>query len=467
MISVAQAAEQLQISEQYVRRLIKVGRLEADRVGNTWLLQEDLIDNLEIADLHIVNEKKIADRKSTKQLSKTKLNVLSFFSGAMGLDIGLEKAGMHVMLACDVDPATRKTIARNDRGIGIIGDLRSYSVPEILAYANVKNPQQVDVIVGGPPCQAFSTAGRRMGFQDERGNVFLKFIEVISSIKPRYVVVENVRGLMSTPITIDVDDEVLSDFDPKNIKGSSLYFIKKKLEAAGYTLSFNLYNSANFGVPQIRERVVIIGTLAGEPVPYLTPTHAESGFMGLKPWLSFKEAVESLDPEVCDHVEFPKKRLPFIKMLKPGQNWRDLPADVQPIAMGNSFLLGGGKTGFYRRLSWDRPAPTLVTHPAMPATELAHPESDRPLSVQEYKRVQQFPDDWEIQGTLVEQYRQIGNAVPVGLGVAIGKQIVNHHKGVKTVPFLGFPYSRYKRTSDKEWEKDFLAEVGKVSGKLF
>ena len=123
--------------------------------------------------------------------------------------------------------------------------------------------------------------------------------------------------------------------------------------------------------------------------------------------------------------------------------------------MGKSFFAGGGKTGFYRRLGWNKPSPTLVTDPTMPATDLAHPEKNRPLSIQEYKRIQQFPDDWILCGNLRQQYKQVGNAVPVGLGKAIGKLIVNHHLRKKIKVINNFKYSRYLNTSDADWNKDF------------
>jgi DNA (cytosine-5)-methyltransferase 1 len=155
-----------------------------------------------------------------------------------------------------------------------------------------------------------------------------------------------------------------------------------------------------------------------------------------------------------DFVVFPEKRLKYYRLLKPGQYWKDLPANLQKEALGKSYFSGGGKTGFLRRLHWDRPSYTLVTHPAMPATDLGHPEEDRPLSVQEYKRIQEFPDDWIVCGSVLEQYKQIGNAVPVSLGKAIGKALVSHLsvKRVKSIP--AFPYSRYKSTSHLDWVFD-------------
>ena len=123
--------------------------------------------------------------------------------------------------------------------------------------------------------------------------------------------------------------------------------------------------------------------------------------------------------------------------------------------MGKSYYSGGGKTGFLRRLAWNKPAPTLVTHPAMPATDLAHPKENRPLSVEEYKRIQEFPDDWKIAGPLIQQYKQIGNAVPVSLGYALGSLINSLIKGRKIKVVKNFKYSRYKRTNHVEWQEDF------------
>jgi DNA (cytosine-5)-methyltransferase 1 len=161
-------------------------------------------------------------------------------------------------------------------------------------------------------------------------------------------------------------------------------------------------------------------------------------------------------------VKFPEKRLKYYRILKSGQNWRDLPLELQQEALGASYFAGGGKTGFYRRLNWDKPSPTLVTHPAMPATDLAHPEEDRPLSIQEYKRIQEFPDDWDIQGSLLDQYRQVGNAVPCSLGQAIAKMLINHLNGEKPPIFKDFPYSRYNRTDDVGWTNEILGESEKA-----
>jgi DNA (cytosine-5)-methyltransferase 1 len=164
-------------------------------------------------------------------------------------------------------------------------------------------------------------------------------------------------------------------------------------------------------------------------------------------WRDLQSALKGLENCAHEHVNFPEKRLKYYRLLNGGENWRDLPAHLQKEAMGKSFFSGGGKTGFYRRLSWNDPAPTLVTHPAMPATDLCHPKEDRPLSVQEYLRIQQFPDDWIVCGKTTEKYRQIGNAVPAGLGHAVGSLVLKLLSGEQIKQIDGFKYSRYRNTS--------------------
>lgn len=456
--SVEEAAEAMNFSPQYVRKLLRNEKLTGMQVGKTWVIPRENIDSFDKMGHHLNNTE--IDRKSSLKLKKGAPKVLSFFSGAMGLDLGLEKAGFQTLLACEIDKASRKTIISNNPNIGLIGDIRNYSARQVLEFSGLKEGDNIELMAGGPPCQAFSTAGNRKGFEDERGNVFLKYLSLIEELKPKYIVLENVRGILSTKFSLDSDDEISATFSQefKDTPGSALYYIKRRLESAGYSLSFNLYNSANFGAPQIRERVIIVGALGSPALPFLSPTHSESGEFGLKKWKTFRQAVANI-VEDCDFVKFPEKRLKFYRMLTAGQNWKDLPVEQQKEALGKSYYLGGGKTGFFRRISWDRPAPTVVTHPAMPATDLAHPVEDRPLSVQEYKRIQEFPDSWNIEGSILDRYRQIGNAVPVSLGAAVGKLVYSALNGDVLQPIKGFRYSRYNNTSDELWLKEIKKQV--------
>jgi DNA (cytosine-5)-methyltransferase 1 len=384
-------------------------------------------------------------------MKNNKIKALSFFSGAMGLDIGLEKAGIEVILACESEKFIRETIKLNRPNLKVLEDINNYSANDIRKLAGLRKNEKIDLIVGGPPCQAFSTAGKRLSINENRGIVFIKFLKLIKELNPTYFVIENVRGILSVPLKKVSSKSKNKNLQIKEEKGGTFSYIINFLRKSGYKVSFNLYNSANFGTPQIRERVIIVGN-KNKKLPYLTPTHSENAEYGLKKWKTFYDAVKNLDKKNHNSTKFPESRLKYFRILKSGQNWRNLPKNLQKKAMGNSYNLGGGKTGFLRRLDWNKPSPTLVTSPTMPATDLCHPTLDRPLSIEEYKRIQEFPDNWKLCGNLIQQYKQIGNAVPVSLGVAIGKLIIDHISGNKIIQLKDFKYSRYLKTSDKEWE---------------
>ena len=449
VLSVAEVAKKLKITSQAVRDLIKDGALEAIAVGKQWEITEDIIQNY-INKNNIVIEPDDHPRKTS---DLPPVVALSFFSGAMGLDIGMNNVGIRALLACEFNKYCRMTINQNAPDMALIGDINKYSADAILEMAKIPKDCKVDIIFGGPPCQAFSTAGARRAFNDERGNVFLKFLDIVNDIHPRYVVIENVRGLLSAPYPYK---EVKKPF-----KGGALCLIMDRLKSFGYNVSFELYNAANFGAPQIRERVVLIGKENGDRMPYLLPTHSDDVQYHLKSWRTLHDAFQNIPKNIEHHsIKFPEKRLKYYRMLKEGQYWKNLPPEVIPEAMGNVYLLGGGRTGFYRRLSFNKPSPTLVTNPAMPATDLCHPTEDRPLSVEEYKAIQEFPAEWVICGPILEQYKQIGNAVPIKLGEAIGRAILDDMNNINHKQIEGFRFSRYKNTNDKSW-KEFTDGVYK------
>lgn len=452
LLTAEEVADGLGISKQHVRSLARKGKIEAQKHGNTWLINPNYASNRNLMFTLLPDVK---DQKRTLH-SKPKYIALSFFSGAMGLDIGLSRAGIEVILASEIEPNTRKTILLNRPDIGLIGDINNFSASRIRDYAGIVPEDDIDLVVGGPPCQAFSTAGKREGFNDHRGNVFLTFIDRILELRPKIAVIENVRGLLSAPMNHRPHVERgfgYPPLTPEEEKGGALGHIVKILEAGGYSVSFNLYNAANFGSPQKRERVVIFCMRDGRRAPFLTPTHSENGVYGLPPWRTFRDVVSDLPSDKHEHLEFPESRLHYYRMLKPGQYWKHLPDELKKEAMGASYYAGGGKTGFYRRLAWDKPSPTLVTDPTLPATDLAHPNQDRPLSIQEYMRIQEFPDTWMFWGGIKDRYRQIGNAVPCSLGRAIGnhvKKLISQER-IKQIP--GFPYSRYRDTDDISFRK--------------
>ncbi len=388
--------------------------------------------------------------------------VISTFSGAMGLDNGIERAGLSIRLCVEFEHAMAETIRANRPGLPLIeDDIRNYTGDDLRAKAGISKNDEVFLMCGGPPCQAFSTAGKRKGFDDARGNVFLKFIELIGQVRPKYFLIENVRGLLSASFKAPQGAEDKKNGyavkTPSNEKGTALLYALGLIRELGYSATFTLYDAANYGVPQRRERVIILGSRDGYEIPLIPPTHSENGQNGLLPWVSFEEAVKGLTE--CHAAKIPEKRLKFFRMLKAGQYWKDLPLEIQKEAMGNSYEIGGGKTGFYRRLAWNQPSPTLVTCPTMPATELAHPVEDRALSIEEYARIQMFPDTWKFAGKMADIYKQIGNAVPTGMGFAAARHLLwfdsltPEQKLQLTIVDPNATYSRYINTSHEYFKQ--------------
>lgn len=387
-------------------------------------------------------------------------NVVSLFSGAMGLDLGMERAGFDIRVCVERDTEAAATIRANT-GIPVIeDDITKVSTDEILRAGNLSK-EEVTMVIGGPPCQAFSTAGRQKGLLDFRGNVIIQYLRVVKDIRPEYFVLENVRGLLSAKLNV-IPEEYSEYKEILDSNGSVLYFLVEEFRKLGYHVSYALLNAANYGVPEKRERVFVIGHLNSR-VPIPSPTHSEKGDYGTRRWVSLYDAIGDLeDEENLSFVPLRAKTLPFMRMLKEGENWRNLAPDLAKEAMGKAYYLGGGKTGFLRRLSFSQPSPTLVTSPTMPATLLCHPTKLRPLSVEEYARIQQFPDNWKFVGKIASVYKQIGNAVPVGLSYVVGHQIMRHIRGETSMDeelYNRVPYSRYANAVDNEVGRIFEPNI--------
>lgn len=382
----------------------------------------------------------------------TAYNTISLFSGAMGLDLGIEKVGFKIRVCVEKDKWAAQTIRANTSIPVIERDINDVHTDEILAAAGIGR-QDVTLVIGGPPCQAFSTAGKQKGFADFRGNVMLQYLRVVRDIMPEFFIMENVRGLQSAKLN-SVPAEY-AEYEPiKDVKGSAFHFMVAEFRKLGYSISHALLNAANYGVPEKRERIVVIGH-RGERVPIPSPTHSENGELGTKKWNTLRNCIGDMEHRTDLHyTELRKRSRPYMKILKEGQNRRNQPEDMAMQAMGKAYFLSGGKTGFLRRLKFDEPSPTLVTSPTMPATLLCHPTQLRPLSIEEYARIQQFPDSWTFNGRLETIYKQIGNAVHVGLGQAVGQQImrfINGQTSANEEARNKTPYSRYKNTTDRDF----------------
>lgn len=350
-------------------------------------------------------------------------NVISFFSGAMGLDLGLEQAGLQVILGQDFEPACLDTMAANGR-LALGGDIRQIQAQDVMSVAGVVSGETF-LVCGGPPCQPFSTAGKRLGINDPRGSLFMDYIRMIDAIRPRFFVMENVKGIMSAKLNPAPGEDTHG-------MTTVLDVILHEFGTLGYRTVYGILDAVNYGVPQFRERFVLIGSRDGEDVFLPFPTHFQMHQEPAYRWHTLRDAIGGLTG-VGPCESFSPERMKYLHLVPEGGNWKSLPETLQPAAMGGAYASGGGKVGFYRRLSYDQPSPTLVTSPVQKATMMCHPTEDRPLSVREYAAIQQFPAFWQFAGTLSEQYRQIGNAVPLGLGEAIGKAIIATADGTASV----------------------------------
>ncbi|MBW4548606.1 MAG: DNA cytosine methyltransferase [Symplocastrum torsivum CPER-KK1] len=361
---------------------------------------------------------------------------ISLFSGAFGLDLGLEQAGFRTVSVVEYDADCTKTIALNRP------QLKESAVPRDVQQATAERlfeegggalgigrslqPGEVDLVAGGPPCQPFSTAGKRQSVGDPRGSLFMDFVRLVQGIQPRFFIMENVKGLLSAPLRHRPHSQRGAGYpplEPDEMPGAALKVVLSELDSLGYKVVYGLLEAADYGVPQNRQRVIFIGSRDGLLVNLPRPTHNQKPSQGRQQWLTLRDAIASLTDPEPEFVPYSENRLKYLRLLSAGQNWRYLPDELKKEAMGGAYNSGGGKVGFYRRLSWDKPSPTVTTSPHQKATDMCHPEELRPLSVQECARIQTFPDDWIFCGSTTSKYRQIGNAVPMLLAKAIGEHI--------------------------------------------
>lgn len=364
-------------------------------------------------------------------------DVISLFSGAMGLDIGLQEAGLNVVIGQDFEPACVKTMRANGHNV-LGGDIREIH-PQTLLDMTGLNVGEPFMICGGPPCQPFSTAGKRLGINDPRGSLFMDFIRMIDYIRPRFFVMENVKGIMSSPLK-HVPTEERDENDPEQKLGTVLDVILSEFNKLGYKTVYGVLDAVNYGVPQFRERFILIGSREHEDIFLPVPTHFQMHQAPNYRWQTVGDAIKDIENEDGECGKLTPERKKYLRMVPEGGNWKNLPKDIIPEAMGGAYLSGGGKVGFYRRLSYAQPSPTITTAPAQKATMLCHPVQDRPLSVHEYARLQQFPENWKFVGTTAAKYKQIGNAVPIGLSKAIGEAVIavaDQNAVVETKRFRG------------------------------
>jgi DNA (cytosine-5)-methyltransferase 1 len=426
-------------------------------------------------------------------------NVISLFSGGMGLDLGLEQTRRFRIRACvEKEDSFCETIRLN-RAAGRLSkdlvvferDISALDPREVLKKCRIE-PGELDLLVGGPPCQTFSTAGRRGTVQDPRGTLLWQFLRFVEVMKPRMFLMENVRGLLSAALChrhlAERPEKGGPPLEPDEQPGSVIRAFAEdlqRIDGVKYHMDCFEVNAVNYGAPQLRERALFIGNRFNASVDFPDPTHANPDTLdneapqtdlfsppkACKPWKTLRDAIADITDENPTIMDFSPRKKGFLAMVPPGSNWRSLPVDAQKESMGLAWVAKGGRSGWWRRLSFDLPCPTLVTMPNHASTSLCHPLEVRALTLREYARIQEFPDDWEFFGTPSEQYAQVGNAVPLRLGCVSGNLIANEldrlaqsgwaHGQRETEPYRVVYVQSHVRT--RQWFKDgetFVWEEG-------
>lgn len=339
------------------------------------------------------------------------MNVISFFTGAGGLDLGLESAGFRTVLAIESDPDCRATIRRNRPHWNPTdlhgGDITKFFSEEILQLASIPAGSFPDVIAGGPPCQSFSNIGNRSGLGDMRGSLVLCYADLVSLLKPLAFVFENVQGILQHPEALGRLSDQLGN---------------------AYQIKVAVLNAADYGVPQHRRRVIVFGNRHVTPsMPW--PTHCDptQQELGKAPWVTLGEALAAIprfaltrkDNYQMKHAGYMVKRM---ARIAPGENFHSLPLAMRPTCWKNGKHQGADTFG---RLRADQPSVTIRTSGFNPTKgRYIHPSENRGLSTAEMAAIQTFPPEYEFEGSIGSVGRQIGNAVPPRLGARIGEVIM-------------------------------------------
>ena len=393
--SLSEAAEVLGKSKETLRRWDRDGKLNAVRepISNYRVYRKEDIDSL-IEPLLTEIDNSI----DNTELPLKDYKVIELFAGAGGLAIGLEQSGIKCAALNEIDKWACKTLRENRPNWNVLeGDIKDFDFTE---YEN-----QIEIVTGGFPCQAFSYAGKKLGLEDARGTLFYEFARVVKEVNPLICVGENVKGLLS------------------HDKGKTLEGMISILDEIGYNVvPVQVLKAINYKVPQKRERLILVGIRKDIAVKYEYPTPYNTIY-NLSDALK-KGELYNTDVPKSKGSTYPEHKKQVLDLVPPKGYWRDLPLDIQKEYMGKSFYLGGGKTGMARRIGWDEPSLTLTCSPAQKQTERCHPDETRPFTVREYARIQTFPDNWKFSGSVSQQYKQIGNAVPCNLGKELGYSII-------------------------------------------
>lgn len=330
---------------------------------------------------------------------------ISLFSGGGGLDLGFKKAGYNILWAIDNNKDAANSYSKNVGNHIVCGDITAINLNEI---------PQADVVIGGPPCQSFSLAGNRH-CDDARGQLVWRYMEIIKHVAPKAFLFENVVGLMSA----------------KDKEGSKILDnLLKSFAELGYNVQWKLVNAADYGVPQVRKRVIIVG-MKGKDFVFPETTHNADGTDGKQKYVSVEQAIGDLplagESEVITEHGFPtmsKLDQYICHHVKPGGNYMDIPDEVDSVRI-KRLKRDGGHTTCYGRMLPEKPSYTINTYFNRPNVGCnIHYKYDRLITLREAMRLQTFPDDYEF----VCKSKQgknliVGNAVPPQLAFVLATQL--------------------------------------------
>lgn len=369
------------------------------------------IDGNRILDL----EQKLEKRTATKK----RLKVVDLFAGVGGLSYGFaHDDNFEVVLANEYEKDIAKAYSLNHPDVKVLDcDIRDLT-EEILKK---EISGQIDIVVGGPPCQSYSTLGKRQN--DDRAHLFEEYCRILTILKPKLFLFENVTGILS-------------------MNGGKLFNeVQECFKNIGYELKHKILNAADYGVPEVRERVILVGTRCKNSFEYPLPTHGDAE--GLKPYVTLEDALSDLPSlksgeECSEYASNPKNEfqkfahdceklrdnqspkngehlIRIMQALPDGGSKEDLPEELRPKS-------GFGNT--YAKMWWKKPAPTITRNFACPSSSrCVHPRDSRALSTREGARLQSFPDSYKFYGSTSMKNLEIGNAVPPLLSVALAKQV--------------------------------------------
>ncbi|MCK9336275.1 MAG: DNA cytosine methyltransferase [Arcobacteraceae bacterium] len=388
-----------------------------------------------------------------------KIKVLDLFAGVGGLSYGFaHDDSFEIVAANEILADMAKAYSLNHPTVKVYNcDIKDFGLKNLNSDLHI-NKGDIDIIVGGPPCQAFSTVGKRL-IDDPRGKLFQEYYRVLKELNPNIFLFENVKGILSMQ------------------KGELFKTILSLFESLGYKVQYKLLNSADYGVPQIRERVIIIGTKLGQEFEYPKPTHCNidnnSIFnQDLKPYLTLADAIsdlpfiksneESFEYKSEPNNEFqrlmrknsptklmehnaPKNNEKLVKLMEylpDGGTPEDLPVELRPTS---------GFKNTYCRLWWERPATTITRNFSTPSSSRCiHPKAPRPLTTREGARIQCFPDEYIFYGSRSSKNLQIGNAVPTFLSIALKDSIKQHMQIVSKIVEYDYSAKQHNKLKIKK-----------------